>query len=327
MVVSNAPRTNKGEDAETERIAMKENVGAGNNGRAAVRVFIGLALVTVLAGLAWATVEARSQVQLVKPVARVQPATAPPDQAAPAKSAPAKPGSSQSTATKKTAAAARPAYDRALLRPALLKDKAPDVYKVKFTTTRGEFTLVVTRAWAPLGADRFYNLVKHHYYDNASVFRVVPSFVAQFGISSYPAVTAAWEKTEIKDDPVTQSNKKGYVTFATAGPNTRTTQVFINLKDNAGLDSRGFAPFGTIDAEGMKVVDMFYDQYGDSAGIDQGQIEKQGKAYLDKSFPKLDTIKAAVITDPPPSATPASAAKRDTGSSASKAAITTKKPQ
>jgi len=326
MVVSNASRTNKGADAETERIAMKENVGAGKNGRTAARVLIGLALVTLLAVLARGTMPARSQAQPVKPLAWVQPATAPPGQAA-AKSTAAKPGSSQSTAAKKTATTARPAYDRALLRPALLKDKAPDVYKVKFTTTRGEFMLVVTRAWAPLGADRFYNLVKHHFYDNATVFRVVPSFVAQFGISSYPAVTAAWEKTEIKDDPVTQSNKKGYVTFATAGPNTRTTQVFINLKDNASLDSRGFAPFGTIDAEGMKVVDMFYDQYGDSAGIDQGQIEKQGKAYLDKSFPKLDTFKTAVITDPPPSATPASATKPSTGSSASKSATTTKKPQ
>jgi peptidyl-prolyl cis-trans isomerase A (cyclophilin A) len=237
--------------------------------------------------------------------------------------------SGQGTATKKSGTTvARPAYDRTLLRPALLKEKAPETFKVKFTTTRGEFTMVVTRAWAPLGADRFFNLVKHHFYDNASLFRVVPGFVAQFGISSYPPVTAAWEKTDIKDDPVAQTNKKGYVTFATAGPNTRTTQVFINLKDNPFLDKSGFAPFATIDAEGMKVVEMFYDQYGDNAGIDQGQIEKVGKSYLDKNFPKLDTIKSAVITDPPQAATPSTAkpaAKPAT--TAPKSPTTTKKPQ
>ena len=303
---------------------MNESRKAGNRMRSRITRFVGLSLVAALAGSTWIAVNARTQAQPLKPVAPVQPTTPPPDQAAPTKT-----GASQGTAPKKTTAAARPAYDRTLLRPALLKEKAPDVYKVKFTTTRGEFTMVVTRAWAPLGADRFYNLVKHHFHDNASVFRVVPGFVAQFGISSYPAVTAAWQKTEIRDDPVTQSNKKGYVTFATAGPNTRTTQVFINLKDNAGLDSRGFAPFATIDAEGMKVVDMFYDQYGDGAGIDQSQIEKQGKAYLDKSFPKLDTIKTAVITDPPPSATPLAkpAAKAASGAGATKPAPTTKKPQ
>jgi peptidyl-prolyl cis-trans isomerase A (cyclophilin A) len=217
-----------------------------------------------------------------------------------------------------------------LKNPASFTEKAPATFKAKFDTSKGAFVITVHRDWSPLGADRFYNLVKHHFYDNASVFRVVPGFVAQFGISSFPPVTAAWERTEIKDDTVTQSNKKGYVTFATAGPNTRTTQVFINLKDNAGLDSRGFAPFATIDAEGMKVADMFYDQYGDGAGIDQGQIEKQGKAYLDKSFPKLDTIKSAVITDPPPAAAPSAkpAAKPATGGTgAAKPPTTTKKPE
>jgi peptidyl-prolyl cis-trans isomerase A (cyclophilin A) len=222
---------------------------------------------------------------------------------------------SQGTTTKKAPAAARPAYDRTLLHPALLKEKAPEQYKVKFTTTRGEFTVAVTRAWAPLGADRFYNLVKHHFYDNASVFRVAPGFVAQFGISSYPAVSAAWHRTEIKDDPVTQSNKKGYITFATAGANTRATQVFINLRDNTPLDTTGFAPFGVVEADGMNVVEMFYDQYGDKAGIDQDQIGKQGKAYLDKGYPKLDTINTVVITEPP-QPTPAA-----------KPATTTKKPQ
>src|ERR1700730_9007643 len=241
-------------------------------------------------------------------------ATATAEAQAPAqKSAPKSGGAGQGTRTKKAPSTAR-AYDRALLRPALLRDKAPEQYKVKFVTTRGEFTLDVTRAWAPLGADRFYNLVKHHFYDNASIFRVVPKFVAQFGISAYPAVTTAWKGTDIKDDPVTQSNKKGYLTFATAGANTRTTQVFINLKDNTGLDRQGFAPFGVVEGDGMKVVEMFYDQYGDSAGPEQGKIESQGKPYIDKGWPKLDTIKSATLL------TSASAA-------ASKPATSTKKPQ
>jgi peptidyl-prolyl cis-trans isomerase A (cyclophilin A) len=217
----------------------------------------------------------------------------------------------QSTATKKRPAAAS-TYDRMLLKPAMLKAKAPEEYKVQFVTSRGEFTLTVTRAWAPLGADRFYNLVRHHFYDHAAVFRVVPGFVAQFGISGYSAVTSAWRGTDIKDDPVTQSNKRGYITFATAGPNTRTTQVFINLKDNAGLDRQGFAPFGVVDAEGMKVVDMFYDQYGDNAGIDQDKIEKQGNAYLEKGYPKLDTIKSAtLLTTAPAAASKPASAKKD----------------
>ena len=217
--------------------------------------------------------------------------------------APAKSPSSQGTTTKKSTATARPTYDRALLRPALLKEKAPDEYKVQFSTTRGDFVVTVTRAWAPLGADRFYNLIKHHFYDNASFFRVLPNFMAQFGISAYPAVNAVWENANIKDDPVTQSNTRGYVTFATGGPNTRTTQVFINFGDNKRLDHDGFAPFGRV-TEGMNVVDMFYDQYGEGApsggGPDQNQIQKQGKPYLDKGWPKLDYIKTATITSPVP---------------------------
>jgi peptidyl-prolyl cis-trans isomerase A (cyclophilin A) len=208
------------------------------------------------------------------------------------------------TAARTGTPAAR-AYDRALLRPALLKEKAPDTYQVKFTTTRGEFTVTVTRAWAPIGADRFYNLVKHHYFDNASFFRVVPGFVVQFGLSAYPPVAAAWQHADLQDDPVTQSNKRGYLTFATAGPNTRTTQVFISLKDNASLDRQGFAPFGVVDAPGMKVVEMFYDQYGDNAGPDQDQIAKQGKPYLDKGWPKLDSIKTATLVGPAGAAAPA----------------------
>jgi peptidyl-prolyl cis-trans isomerase A (cyclophilin A) len=219
--------------------------------------------------------------------------------------------SSQATTTKKksaTTTAPVRQYDRALLHPALLHEKAPDEYKVKFTTTRGDFIVTVTRAWAPLGADRFYSLVKHHFYENASFFRALPGFVVQFGISAYPPVSAAWKTAVIKDDPVTQTNARGYLVFATAGANTRTTQVFINLVDNKRLDSMGFAPFGQV-TDGMNVVEMMYDQYGEGApqgsGPDQDQIEKQGKPYLDKGWPKLDSIKTTTIISPAPTATPA----------------------
>ena len=244
--------------------------------------------------------------------------------------APAKSSSPQATTTKKAtgaSTAARPAYDRALLHPALLKEKAPDEYKVQFSTTRGDFVVTVTRSWAPLGADRFYNLVKHHFYDNASFFRVLPGFMAQFGISAYPAVNKVWEPAVIKDDPVTQSNVRGYITFATGGPNTRTTQVFINFGDNKRLDHDGFAPFGLV-TDGMKVVDMFYDQYGEGApsggGPDQEQIQKQGKPYLDKGWPKLDYIKTTTVIPPAPAATLAAPDKKP---APKPSATTTKKPQ
>lgn len=234
-----------------------------------------------------------------------QTAEAPPPEkpkteaAAPAEAKVETPAPPQPEAAAAPVTASKPSYDRALLRPAQLKEKAPETFQVKFTTTRGDFVVTVTRAWAPLGADRFYNLVKHHFYDNASFFRVVPGFVVQFGISAYPPVSAAWENANIKDEPVVGSNKRGYLTYAkTSMPNTRSTQIFINLKDNAGLDRQGFSPFGVVDAQGMKVVDMLYDQYGDSAGPDQDQITKQGKPYIDKGWPKLDSIKSATLIGP-----------------------------
>ena len=188
---------------------------------------------------------------------------------------------------------------RSLLDPATLNEKAPETYKAAFTTTKGPFVVEVTRAWAPLGADRFYNLVKNGFYDGASFFRVVPGFVVQFGISAYPPVSAAWDNANIQDEPVIQSNKRGYLTYAkTSLPNTRSTQIFINLKDNAGLDRQGFSPFGVVDGQGMKVVDMFYDQYSESSGPEQDQISKLGKAYLDKGWPKLDSIKSATLVGP-----------------------------
>lgn len=206
--------------------------------------------------------------------------------------APAKPTEGAPASGKPAAAS----YDRALLRPALLKEKAPETFAVKFETTRGDFTINVTRAWAPIGADRFYNLIKHRFYDNMVVYRVVSGFVVQFGISSYPAVAAAWSNANIKDDPVTKSNKRGYVTYAKSSqPNSRSTQIFISFQDNSALDSQGFAPFGVIDAEGMKVVEMLYDQYADQPTAEQDEITRLGKAYLDRKYPKLDVIKHATL--------------------------------
>src|SRR5437016_10480875 len=210
-------------------------------------------------------------------------------------SAPTQPEARASAPTE----APRRGYDRALLRAALLKEKAPETFQVKFTTTRGDFVVTVNRAWAPIGADRFYNLVKRHFYDNASFFRVVPGFVVQFGISAYPPVSAAWDNANIQDEPVIQSNKRGYLTYAkTSLPNTRSTQIFINLKDNAGLDRQGFAPFAVVDGNGMRFVEMLHDRYTESSGPEQDKISQLGKPYLDKYFPKLDSIKTATLVAP-----------------------------
>lgn len=184
-----------------------------------------------------------------------------------------------------------------LLHPASLHATAPAVYDVKFHTTKGDFTMQITRAWAPIGADRFYNLVEHHFYDGAAFFRVIKGFVVQFGINANPDISAVWQNANIKDDPVSQSNGPGYVTFATGGPNTRTTQAFISLVNNARLDAMGFSPFGKI-IEGMDVVNQLYSGYGESP--DQGKIQSQGKVYLEKSFPKLDTIITARVAPEAP---------------------------
>jgi peptidyl-prolyl cis-trans isomerase A (cyclophilin A) len=187
--------------------------------------------------------------------------------------------------------------DPALLHPAQLKAQSPAEYDVKFVTTAGDFVVHVTRASAPIGADRLWNLVKHGFFNNAAFFRVVPGFVVQFGLSANPAVNKAWDNAKIQDDPVKDSNHAGTLTFATAGPNTRTTQLFINLAENPRLDQMGFAPFGTI-TSGMDVVQKIYAGYGEQP--DQGEITDKGKAYLDKNFPKLDVIKATIITSPLP---------------------------
>jgi peptidyl-prolyl cis-trans isomerase A (cyclophilin A) len=183
-----------------------------------------------------------------------------------------------------------------LMNPAALTEKAPDLYRAKFETTKGVFVIEVTRAWAPAGADRFYNLVNNGYYDDCRFFRVISGFMVQFGINGDPNLNTDWRQSQIQDDPVKQSNKRGYVTFAkSSAPNSRTTQVFINFGDNGtNLDGMGFAPFGKV-VEGMKVVNSIYSGYGDNP--DQGRIQMEGNAYLEKSFSKLDYIKSAVIVE------------------------------
>jgi len=148
---------------------------------------------------------------------------------------------------------------------------------------------------APLGADRFYNLVKYGFYNGAGFFRVVPGFVVQFGLSAVPAVNAVWENAKLPDDPVQGSNTRGTICFATAGRNTRTTQMFINLGANAGLDSQGFAAFGKV-VDGMDVVDKIYAGYGERP--DQGRITKEGAAYLKANFPNMDSITKAIVEPP-----------------------------
>lgn len=215
-------------------------------------------------------------------------------------------GAPQATSTAQKPAATlhhatttHPASTVSLLKPETLKLQAPAVFHAKFTTTRGDIVVEVTRAWSPRGADRFYNLVKYHFFDGAAFFRVVPGFVVQFGISPRPDVARVWQTANIADDPVTQTNARGTLTFATAGPNTRTTQLFINLGSNANLDGQGFSPFGKV-TSGMELVDQIYSEYGESP--DQGRIQGEGKAYLEKEFPKLDTIKTAVIVPIAPAA-------------------------
>jgi peptidyl-prolyl cis-trans isomerase A (cyclophilin A) len=185
-----------------------------------------------------------------------------------------------------------------LSNPASLTEKAPATYKVKFDTSKGTFVVEVHRDWAPNGADRFYNLVKNGFYNDARFFRVISGFMVQFGINGDPKLSQVWRDANIKDDPVKASNKLGNITFATAGPDTRTTQVFINFGNNAGLDDQGFAPFGQV-ISGMEVVDALYAEYGEGAprgdGPDQGLVQSQGNAFLKKDFPKLDYIKTATI--------------------------------
>ena len=190
--------------------------------------------------------------------------------------------------------------DTAKLRnPSALGEKAPETYTAKFDTTKGAFVITVHRAWAPIGADRFYNLVKNGFYDDCRFFRVLDDFMAQVGINGNPGIQSNWRSATIQDDPVKQSNKRGFVTFAKTGaPNSRSTQIFINFKDNSSLDKSGFAPFGEV-TSGVETIDKLYSGYGEGApsgrGPEQGRVQAEGNAYLTKDFPKLDFIKRATI--------------------------------
>jgi peptidyl-prolyl cis-trans isomerase A (cyclophilin A) len=192
---------------------------------------------------------------------------------------------------------ANPAAGADLLKPATLNQTAPAVFRAKLTTTKGDILVEVTRDWAPLGADRFFNLVQAGFFTDCSFYRTIAGFMTQFGISARPEITRAWGDATIPDDPVKQSNTRGKITFATAGPNTRSTQFFINFGDNARLDALGFAPFGEV-VEGMDVVDKIYPGY-DAAPADQYLlIQEQGKPFLEKAFPMLDRILTAAIVAP-----------------------------
>jgi len=213
---------------------------------------------------------------------------------APASKAPAaKAPASKGAATK--SGAGKPS----LTNPASLNAKGPDTFKARFTTTKGDFVVEVHRDWAPLGADHFYNLVRAGFFTDIAFFRVHPKFMVQFGISGNPKIASAMSNANIKDDPQKESNKRGYITYAMGGPNTRSTQFFINFIDNNFLDTQNFPPFGNV-VEGMDVVDQIYSGYGEipamgGTGPSPDKIESEGNAYLLKNFPKLDRIKSAVI--------------------------------
>jgi peptidyl-prolyl cis-trans isomerase A (cyclophilin A) len=180
-------------------------------------------------------------------------------------------------------------------------DSVPAKYRVKFETTAGDFVVEVHREWAPIGADRFYELVKSGFYDECKFFRVIQKpepFMVQFGISGDPKVMDKWRDNQIKDDPVRKSNKRGMITFAKTGrPNSRTTQVFINYGNNSRLDNMGFAPFGEVIGDGMDVVEKLYSDYGGDPSDEQEAIQREGNKFLEKKYPKLDGIKKATLVN------------------------------
>ena len=178
------------------------------------------------------------------------------------------------------------------------KEAVPDVFQVNLDTSKGPVVLEIHRDWAPVGADHFYTLVKTHFFDEARFFRIVRNFVVQFGINGIPKTNRIWSNTDLRDDPVKEHNRKGTLTYAKAGPNTRSTQLFINLRDNLALDKDGFAPIGKV-ISGMDAVESFYDSYGDmpprGQGPDPSKIELEGNEYLQNRFPRLDYIRKATI--------------------------------
>ena len=206
-------------------------------------------------------------------------------------------------AEKSAATPAEPANPAAgphpgLLDPSQAKLSAPPKFKAKFETTKGDFVVEVTKAWAPKGADRFFSLVTIGYYKDIPMFRVIEGFMVQFGIHGDPKMNKIWKNASILDDKVSQSNTPGMLTFATRGPNTRTTQLFINYGQNARLDGMGFAPFGKV-VEGMDIVNSVYSEYGEGAprgrGPSQPRMQGEGNTYLKAEFPEMDYIKSISI--------------------------------
>ncbi len=185
-----------------------------------------------------------------------------------------------------------------LLNPALAKEKAPDKYRVKVETSKGDFVIEVTREWSPKGADRFFNLVKAGFFKDIAIFRAIEGFMFQFGIHGDPKVSKAWKDAKIDDDESKDgvSNKPGYISFATSGKNSRTTQMFINLGDNGRLDSMGFTPFGKV-IEGMEIVEKINTEYGENHRRVQMRFQAEGNAYIKEEFPKIDFIKSVSLID------------------------------
>ncbi|HSR49901.1 MAG TPA: peptidylprolyl isomerase [Acidobacteriota bacterium] len=202
--------------------------------------------------------------------------------------------STDATAAESPSDAAEEGPHPALLNPELANETAPATFLVRFTTTKGDFLVEFHRDWAPNGVDRFYNLVRIGYFENIAFFRMVPGFVTQFGLHGDPEVNRVWRAARIPDDPVKESNLPGYVTFATSGPDSRTTQLFINYGNNRSLDSQGFAPIGEV-VSGMDVVKSLYAGYGQSPN--QSLIHQQGNSYLRSQFPDLDYILSAEIVE------------------------------
>ncbi len=225
------------------------------------------------------------------------PAAKPAESPKPAAAATSAPAAAATPTTAPTPAGAT--GDSVLYDPSKATLTAPENFNVKLETTKGDIVIEIHRAWAPNGADRFFNLVKAGFYNDIAFFRVVPDFMAQTGLNGDPKANAAWRNARIKDDPVTQSNKPYYVSFATSGPDSRTTQFFINFADNSRLDGMGFSPLGKLTDPSVAVFKTINGEYGEGApggnGPSQGRIQFEGNDYLKKEFPRLDYIKTATV--------------------------------
>jgi len=247
----------------------------------------------------FATIGAIAATFALSAAAQTTPPKTPPKQTTPPKTTtPAKPAAGRGRGAPATSAANK----AALMDPSKLTATAPAVFQASFDTSVGAFVVEVHRDWAPKGADRFYNLVRNGFYNDCRFFRVVPNFMVQFGINGDPAIQQHWRDANLPDDPRKESNKRGFVTFANAGPNTRSTQIFINFSDrNAFLDPQGFAPFGQV-ISGMEVVDKINAEYGEGNPDTQAHLQRESNKYLAATFPRMDYVKRATIVKAPAAA-------------------------